>query len=150
MRAVIQRVGQASVKVEGTSISQIQHGLLLFLGIQLADDQTDVNWLAEKIGNLRIFNDEDGKMNLSVKDVKGAVLVVSQFTLHAKIKKGTRPSFIHAAPPSHAMPLYEEFIKTFSSKNNVETLGGQFGADMKVELLNDGPVTIVIDTKNKE
>ncbi|MGB0423037.1 MAG: D-aminoacyl-tRNA deacylase [Flavobacteriales bacterium] len=150
MRAIIQRVAQASVKVEGTTISQIKQGLLVFLGIESADDENDLLWLVDKLGNLRIFSDADGKMNLSVKDVSGSVIVVSQFTLHAKTKKGTRPSFIHAAAPSHAEPLYQQFITEFSNRNEIQTFGGKFGANMQVELLNDGPVTIIIDTKNKE
>lgn len=150
LRAIIQRVAHASVQVDGKTVSQIKGGLLIFLGIESADDQNDLIWLVEKLGSLRIFADENGKMNLSIKDVSGAALVVSQFTLHAKTKKGTRPSFIHAAAPSHAEPLYNQFITEFSERNQIETLGGVFGADMKVELLNDGPVTIIIDTKNKE
>ncbi|MGB1031981.1 MAG: D-aminoacyl-tRNA deacylase, partial [Flavobacteriales bacterium] len=142
MRAIIQRVAQASVKVEGTTISQIKQGLLVFLGIESADDENDLLWLVDKLGNLRIFSDADGKMNLSVKDVSGSVIVVSQFTLHAKTKKGTRPSFIHAAAPSHAEPLYQQFITEFSNRNEIQTFGGKFGANMQVSLTNDGPVTI--------
>ena len=150
MRAIIQRVSQASVEIEGHTVSKINRGLLILLGIESSDDETDLQWLVKKLGDLRIFSDQDGKMNLSIKDISGSALVVSQFTLHAKTKKGTRPSFIHAAHPSHAEPLYNQFIKTFSEVNQLETLGGRFGADMNVVLINDGPVTIFIDTKNKE
>lgn len=150
MRAVIQRVSNASVKVEGVVTGQIQKGLLVLLGIEDADTQEDIQWLSAKIINLRIFDDEQGVMNLSLKDVLGDVLLVSQFTLHASTKKGNRPSYIKASKPEFAIPMYEAMIQQMEAElgKNVQT--GVFGADMKVELLNDGPVTIVIDTKNRE
>ena len=150
MRAVIQRVSNASVKVEGEVTGQIQKGLLVLLGIEDADTQEDIQWLSAKIINLRIFDDEQGVMNLSLKDVQGDVLLVSQFTLHASTKKGNRPSYIKASKPGFAIPMYESMIQQMEGElgKNVQT--GVFGADMKVELLNDGPVTIVIDTKNRE
>jgi len=150
MRAVIQRVSNASVKVEGVVTGQIQKGLLVLLGIEDADTQEDIQWLSAKIINLRIFDDEQGVMNLSLKDVQGDVLLVSQFTLHASTKKGNRPSYIKASKPGFAIPMYESMIQQMEGElgKNVQT--GVFGADMKVELLNDGPVTIVIDTKNRE
>ena len=150
MRAVIQRVSFAKVKVDDKIIGQIGSGLLILLGIEDADDDNDVAWLARKITSLRIFSDDDGKMNLDVGEINGELLVVSQFTLHASTKKGTRPSFIKAARPEKAIPLYENFISECESiiGKNVET--GEFGAMMDVELINSGPVTISIDTKNKE
>lgn len=150
MRAVIQRVSNASVKVEGVVTGQIQKGLLVLLGIEDADTQEDIQWLSAKIVNLRIFDDEQGVMNLSLKDVQGDLLLVSQFTLHASTKKGNRPSYIKASKPGFAIPMYEAMIQQMEAElgKNVQT--GVFGADMKVELLNDGPVTIVIDTKNRE
>lgn len=150
MRAVIQRVSRASVTVEGKIISSIGQGLLILLGIENVDNQEDIDWLSRKIANLRIFNDANGVMNQSLLQMKGDVIVVSQFTLHAAIKKGNRPSYIKAAKPEIAIPLYEEFVNTL--QNNIgKTVGtGIFGADMKVDLLNDGPVTICIDTQNKE
>ena len=150
MRVVIQRVKHASVTVDGEKIGLIQKGLLILLGITPEDDQTDVNWLVNKIGNLRIFNDEKGVMNDSVKDISGSLLVVSQFTLFASTKKGNRPSYIRAAKPDIAIPLYENFITTLKGTTGLKVETGSFGADMKVELLNDGPVTIIIDSKNKE
>lgn len=150
MRAVIQRVSFASVKVDDKTIGQIGPGLLVLLGIEADDTSTDVSWLAKKICGLRIFSDTEGKMNLDVNDVNGELLIVSQFTLHASTKKGTRPSFIKAARPDHAIPLYENFISECSQLCNCEVKTGEFGAMMDVELLNDGPVTIIIDTKNKE
>ncbi|MFN8265792.1 MAG: D-aminoacyl-tRNA deacylase [Chitinophagaceae bacterium] len=150
MRAVIQRVSNASVKVEGEVTGQIQKGLLVLLGIEDADTQEDIQWLSAKIVNLRIFEDEQGVMNLSLKEVQGDLLLVSQFTLHASTKKGNRPSYIKASKPEFAIPMYEAMIQQMEAElgKNVQT--GVFGADMKVELLNDGPVTIVIDTKNRE
>ena len=150
MRAVIQRVSFASVKVDDKTIGQIGPGLLVLLGIEADDTSTDVSWLAKKICGLRIFSDTEGKMNLDLNDVNGELLIVSQFTLHASTKKGTRPSFIKAARPDHAIPLYENFISECSQLSNSEVKTGKFGAMMEVELLNDGPVTIIIDTKNKE
>ncbi len=150
MRAVIQRVSEASVTIDGAVKSQIGKGYLVLLGIEEADTQEDINWLAAKIVALRIFGDEEGLMNLSVKDVDGDVIVVSQFTLHAKVKKGTRPSFIRAAKPDVAIPMYEQFVKALENELGKKVQTGEFGADMKVALVNDGPVTITIDTKNKE
>lgn len=150
MRAVIQRVTEASVTIEGKVKSSIGTGLLVLLGIEEADSKEDIEWLCAKIVNLRIFNDAEGVMNVSVKDVNGDIIVVSQFTLHASTKKGNRPSYIKAAKPDVAVPLYTSFVKQMESDlgKNVQT--GEFGADMKVRLLNDGPVTIIIDTKNRE
>ncbi len=150
MRAVIQRVSNALVKVDGTITGQIQQGLLVFVGIEDSDGQDDLEWLSGKIVNLRIFNDEEGVMNKSVKDIEGRVLLVSQFTLHAAIKKGNRPSYIRASKPETAVPMYENFKQQLATDLGKEIQSGIFGADMKVELLNDGPVTIIIDTKNKE
>lgn len=150
MRAVIQRVSNALVKVDGAITGQIQQGLLVLVGIEDSDDQDDLEWLSGKIVNLRIFNDEEGVMNKSVKDIEGGVLVVSQFTLHAATKKGNRPSYIRASKPEIAVPLYEQFKQQLTADLGKEIHSGIFGADMKVELLNDGPVTIIIDTKNKE
>lgn len=150
MRTVIQRVTKASVTVNGEKISAIDSGFLILVGIENADAQDDIDWLTNKIANLRIFNDEDGIMNKSLVDVNGDVIVVSQFTLHASTKKGNRPSYIKAARPDVAIPLYEAFITTLESKLGKKVGTGEFGADMKVELLNDGPVTIMIDTKDKE
>lgn len=150
MRAVIQRVSNALVKVDGAITGQIHQGLLVLVGIEDSDDQDDLEWLSGKIVNLRIFNDEEGVMNKSVKDIEGGVLVVSQFTLHAATKKGNRPSYIRASKPEIAVPLYEQFKQQLTADLGKEIQSGIFGADMKVELLNDGPVTIIIDTKNKE
>ena len=150
MRVVIQRVANASVTVESKVVSEIQKGLLVFVGIEEADTQEDLDWLVTKITQLRIFNDENEVMNLSVQDIDGDVLVVSQFTLHAATKKGNRPSYIKAAKPDIAIPMYERFVKTLESKLGKKVPTGIFGADMKVLLLNDGPVTIQIDSKNKE
>lgn len=149
MIAVVQRVSAASVTIENTIKSSIESGLLVLLGIEDADNQEDIEWLASKIVNLRIFNDDDGVMNVSVKDSNGEILVVSQFTLHASTKKGNRPSYIKAAKPETAIPLYESFVKVVQSLLAKEVKTGEFGADMKVSLVNDGPVTIIIDTKNK-
>jgi D-tyrosyl-tRNA(Tyr) deacylase len=150
MRTVIQRVSKASVTVDGEVVSSIGHGLLVLLGIEDADGTDDIDWLAQKIANLRIFNDEAGVMNLSVMDIGGDVIVVSQFTLHALTKKGNRPSYIKASKPAIAIPMYEEFVDKLEAILGKKVGTGIFGADMKVELLNDGPVTINIDTKNKE
>lgn len=149
MKAVLQRVTQAAVVVEEQQVAAIGQGILILLGIEEADTQDDVEWLAAKIINLRIFNDSNGVMNLSVKDVDGEVIAVSQFTLHASTKKGNRPSYIKAAKPEIAIPLYENFIETFEKLLGKKIQTGRFGADMKVSLLNDGPVTIIIDTKEK-
>ena len=150
MRTVIQRVTSASVTVESKVVAEIQKGLLVFVGIEEADTQEDLDWLVTKITQLRIFNDENEVMNLSVQDIDGDVLVVSQFTLHAATKKGNRPSYIKAAKPDIAIPMYERFVKALESKLGKKVPTGIFGADMKVLLLNDGPVTIQIDSKNKE
>lgn len=150
MRTVIQRVSHASVTIDGEKSAQIGNGLLILLGIEEADGEEDIEWLTGKISKLRIFNDADGLMNLSVMDVNGDVIVVSQFTLHASTKKGNRPSYIKAAAPPKAIPLYEKFVKTLSDVLGKQVQTGRFGADMKVELLNDGPVTILIDSRNKE
>lgn len=150
MRAVIQRVTHASVKVDGEVTGQIGEGLLVLLGIEDADTEEDIAWLSNKIVNLRIFNDESGVMNRSLLDTGGGILLVSQFTLHASTKKGNRPSYIRASKPSTAIPLYEKMILRLEQDSGGKVQTGIFGADMKVELLNEGPVTIVIDTKNKE
>jgi D-tyrosyl-tRNA(Tyr) deacylase len=150
MRVVIQRVTHASVKVDGEFTGQIGEGLLVLLGIEDADTEEDIAWLSNKIVNLRIFNDETGVMNRSVLDTGGGILLVSQFTLHASTKKGNRPSYIRASKPGTAIPLYEKMILQLQQDSGSTVQTGIFGADMKVELLNDGPVTIVIDTKNKE
>jgi D-aminoacyl-tRNA deacylase len=150
VRTVLQRVSKASVTVEGKVISSIGNGLLVLLGVEDADGKEDVDWLTNKILNLRIFNDEDDVMNRSVVDVNGDIIVVSQFTLHALTKKGNRPSYIKAAKPDVAVPMYEAFVEVLEQKLGKKVGTGIFGADMKVELLNDGPVTILIDTKNKE
>ncbi len=150
MRVVIQRVSEASVKIDGRISGEIGKGLLILLGIEHEDDRSDADWLIQKIIGLRIFSDHEGKMNLSVAEVEGRFLVVSQFTLHASTKKGNRPSYIKAARPEQAIPIYNYFVDSLAkaSKTKVET--GEFGADMKVSLLNDGPVTILMDSKNKE
>lgn len=150
MRAVIQRVSRASVTIEEIVRSTIGNGLLVLLGIEDADTIEDIEWLCGKIVNLRVFNDADGVMNLSVKDTGGEILLVSQFTLHASTKKGNRPSYIRASKPDIAIPLYEQTILTLTTQLGKPIGTGEFGADMKVELLNDGPVTILFDTKNKE
>ncbi len=149
MRVLLQRVSEASVKIEGKINGQIDQGLLLLVGICAEDNQEDIDWLIQKIVNMRIFSDENGKMNLSIQDIHGEIIVISQFTLHASTKKGNRPSFIDAARPEIAIPLYNQFIQKLQSSDlKVET--GIFGADMKVSLVNDGPVTISLDSKNKE
>lgn len=150
MRAVIQRVSEASVTIDGSIHGQIGAGLLVLLGIEDADTTEDIEWLSSKIVNLRIFDDAAGVMNESVKDQNGDILLVSQFTLHASTKKGNRPSYIKASKPEIAIPLYGKMIQQLTIDLGREIQTGSFGADMKVELLNDGPVTIVIDTKNKE
>ena len=150
MRAVIQRVSEASVSIENKIVSKINFGLLIFLGIEIEDTKEDSLWLANKIVQLRIFSDSEAKMNNSLLDIDGEVIVVSQFTLHAKTKKGNRPSYINAARPEQAIPLYEQFKKDLSKLISKQVFSGEFGADMKVSLTNDGPVTIIIDTKNKE
>lgn len=150
MRVVIQRVSKASVKVEGNITGEISTGLLVLLGIEDADTDDDIQWLSNKIVNLRIFNDESGTMNRSVIDAGGTILLVSQFTLHASTKKGNRPSYSRASKPDIAIPMYEKMIRQLEAHLGKKIHTGIFGADMKVELLNDGPVTIVIDTKNKE
>lgn len=149
MKAVIQRVSKASVTVEAEILAVISNGMLILLGIEDEDTQEDISWLSNKIANLRIFSDENDVMNLSLKDSEGDAIVVSQFTLHASTKKGNRPSYIKAAKPEIAIPLYEAFVKQLESDLGKQVRTGRFGADMKVELLNDGPVTIIIDTKNK-
>ncbi len=150
MRTVIQRVSHASVTIEGKMKSSIQHGYLILLGIYDEDTQEDVDWLVKKITNLRVFGDENDVMNLSILDVQGEALVVSQFTLYASYKKGNRPSWFRAGSHEHSIPLYESFCKQLSEALGKPVGTGEFGADMKVELLNDGPVTICMDTKNKE
>ena len=150
MRVVIQRVSEASVNVHGEVKSSIQQGLLILLGIEESDDSEDVSWLSKKISQLRIFSDEEGLMNRSIFDVKGDAIVVPQFTLHAKTKKGNRPSYIKAARPEQAIPLYEEFVKVLGEEIGKAVQTGEFRANMQVSLCNDGPVTIMIDTKNKE
>jgi D-tyrosyl-tRNA(Tyr) deacylase len=150
MKAVIQRVSEASVKIEGSIKGQISLGLLVLLGIEEADTAEDIEWLCGKICRLRIFGDENGVMNLSVQEIKGEVLLISQFTLHASTKKGNRPSYIKAARPEVAIPLYEAFIKQLEKELGKSIQTGEFGADMKVSLVNDGPVTIIIDSKAKE
>jgi len=150
MKAVIQRVSKASVTIEGDLVANINNGLLILLGIVEQDTQDDIDWLVNKISNCRIFNDGNQVMNRSLIDINGEALVVSQFTLHASTKKGNRPSYIKAAKPEIAIPLYEAFVKQIQSVLSKTVQTGQFGADMKVELLNDGPVTIIMDSKNKE
>lgn len=150
MRAVVQRVSEASVTAGGEQTGKIGEGYLILLGVGQDDEQEDAEWLASKIVSLRIFNDHEGKMNLDLRDVGGEVLVVSQFTLHAKYKKGTRPSFIRAGHPDMAVPLYEHFCKCISVNTGKTPQTGSFGAHMSVRLVNEGPVTIILDTKNKE
>ncbi len=149
MKAVIQRVSRASVTIEDKKVASIESGLLILLGIIDDDTQEDINWLSNKIVNLRIFGDENKVMNNSLSNTNGDAIVVSQFTLHASTKKGNRPSYIKAAKPDVAVPLYENFVKQLEKDLGKKVQTGQFGADMKVDLLNDGPVTIIIDTKNK-
>ena len=149
MRAVIQRVSSAFVSINGDVKSNIGNGLLIFAGFEDEDNNGDLMWMSKKITALRIFNDQEGVMNLSVTDVKGELMVISQFTLHAKTKKGNRPSYIKAAKPDTAIPLYEKFVKILTEDAQTDVQTGEFGANMQVNLINDGPVTIVIDTKNK-
>jgi D-tyrosyl-tRNA(Tyr) deacylase len=150
MRAVIQRVSRASVTIEGRIKSSIGDGMLVLVGIEDADTEEDIEWLSGKIAGLRIFNDPEGVMNVSVRDMGGDILLVSQFTLHASTKKGNRPSYIRASKPEVAIPLYGKLIERLEVALGKPVMTGEFGADMKVELLNDGPVTIVMDTKDKE
>ena len=150
MKVVIQRVSQASVTIDSKIVAEIQKGLLVLVGIEDSDNQEDINWLTSKIINLRIFADENEVMNFSVKDIKGEIIVVSQFTLHASTKKGNRPSYIKASKPEIAIPLYENFVSQIEAELGKKVQTGIFGADMKVSLINDGPVTIIIDSKNKE
>jgi D-aminoacyl-tRNA deacylase len=150
MRVVLQRVKEASVTIEGVIKSEIKEGLLILLGIENEDNTDDIQWLASKIAQMRIFSDEAGLMNRSVMDVKGEMIVVSQFTLHASTKKGNRPSFLKAARPDIAIPMYENFVSKLKELSGLNVLTGEFGADMKVTLLNDGPVTIIIDSKSRE
>jgi D-tyrosyl-tRNA(Tyr) deacylase len=150
MRAVIQRVAHASVTIEGTVKSEIGQGFLILLGVCDEDSMEDVDWLVKKVANLRVFDDEQGVMNLSIQDIGGNALVVSQFTLYASYKKGNRPSWFKAGSHEHSIPLYEAFCRQLSAAIGKAVGTGEFGADMKVELLNDGPVTICMDTKNKE
>lgn len=150
MRVVIQRVLRASVTIDGVIKASVGKGLLVLVGIEEADTKEDIDWLSSKIVNFRIFNDENGVMNVSLKDVNGELLLVSQFTLHASTKKGNRPSYIRAAKPEIAIPLYEQFIREMEQQLGKPIQTGEFGADMKVELLNDGPVTLCVDSKNKE
>ena len=150
MRAVVQRVSEASVTIEGKVKSKIGLGLLVLAGFEEFDTNEDLDWISNKLVSLRIFSDDNGQMNLSVKDLNGDIIIVSQFTLHAMTKKGNRPSFIKAAKPEIAIPLYEKFIATMAAALGKPVGTGEFGADMKVALINDGPVTIVIDSKNRE
>ena len=150
MRVVIQRVLNASVTIDGALYSSIGQGLMILVGIEDADTETDSDWLAQKVSKLRIFDDPNGVMNMSVNDVSGEVLIVSQFTLHAMTAKGNRPSYIRASKPDHAIPLYEDFVKRVKTLVPTKVVTGVFGADMKVALINDGPVTILIDSQNRE
>ena len=150
MRVVVQRVSSTSVSVDGDKVSSIGNGMLVFAGFEHADTAEDLEWMSAKIVQLRIFADQEGVMNLSVKDTNGEILLISQFTLHAATKKGNRPSYIRAAPPEISVPLYQRFVDKVSEQLGKPVKTGIFGADMKVKLLNDGPVTIIIDSKNKE
>lgn len=150
MRILIQRASEASVTIDKKIHGEIKRGLVVLLGIEIEDSQDDINWLVRKLIALRIFNDLDGKMNNSIADISGEFLVISQFTLHASTKKGNRPSYIKAARPEIAIPLYEDFIRILRKESNLKVASGIFGADMKVQLINDGPVTIWIDSKNRE
>jgi D-tyrosyl-tRNA(Tyr) deacylase len=150
MRIVIQRVREASVKVGDELVAKINQGMLILIGIEHEDSKNDADWLVQKLAGMRIFNDDQGKMNLSITDIKGQFIVVSQFTLFASTKKGNRPSFIHAAQPEHAIPLYEYFVKQLEIISGTPVQTGVFGADMNVSLVNDGPVTILMDSKNKD
>ena len=150
MRAVIQKVEKADLTVDNQHHASIGHGLVVLLGIEDADTEEDIQWLTGKITRLRVFNDENDVMNLSVQDIAGELMVISQFTLHASTKKGNRPSYIRAAKPDHAIPMYESFIRKLEEESGCNVVSGVFGAYMKIGLVNDGPVTISIDTKNKE
>ncbi|RZJ69902.1 D-aminoacyl-tRNA deacylase [Flavobacterium sp.] len=150
MRVVVQRVSEASVTIDSEIVADIKTGLLVLVGIEEADAEEDISWLCSKVSNLRIFADADGVMNLSVKEISGDIIVVSQFTLHAATKKGNRPSYIKAAKPDSAIPLYERFVSALQIETGRKIQTGKFGTDMKVRLLNDGPVTILIDSKNRE
>ena len=150
MRIVIQRVSRASVSIGDEEISSIGNGMLILLGIEEADTQDDIRWLTAKVSNLRIFPDNNGVMNLSVRDIDGEILVVSQFTLHASTKKGNRPSYIRAAKPDFAIPMYEDFVATLAQESGKDIATGEFGAMMDIELVNSGPVTIIIDSKERE
>ena len=149
MKAVLQRVSKASVEINSNIVANINFGLLILIGIEDVDSQEDINWLSQKIINLRIFGDENEVMNLSVKDIQGEIIIVSQFTLHASTKKGNRPSYIKASKPEIAVPLYEKFVQQMELELGKKIQTGKFGADMKVALVNDGPVTLIIDSKNK-
>jgi D-tyrosyl-tRNA(Tyr) deacylase len=150
MRAVIQRVQKASVEIDKKTKSEIKNGLLILIGIEDSDNRDDINWLCKKISQLRIFDDDKGIMNLSVMDIDGEILAISQFTLHAKTKKGNRPSYIKAAKPDVSIPLYKNFVNSLSESIKKEVKTGEFGAHMNISLINDGPVTIIIDTKDKD
>ncbi len=150
MRIVIQRVSEASVIAGGKVLAEIKHGMLILVGIEVADSDEDINWLTNKVAQLRIFDDENGMMNLSVKDIDGEIIIVSQFTLHANTKKGNRPSYIRAARPEFAIPMYNKFVEAIELALGKKVGTGQFGAMMEVSLVNDGPVTIIIDSKQKE
>ena len=150
MRIVLQRVTEASVKIENEVKGQINHGFLILVGIENEDEKSDADWLIQKINGLRVFTDQEGKMNLSIQDVKGSILLISQFTLFASTKKGNRPSYIQAARPEIAIPLYTYFTEQLKNQTQLKVETGVFGADMKVSLINDGPVTISIDSKNRE
>ncbi len=150
MRALIQRVSEAAVEIDGKNVAEIGTGLLVLLGVENADDDDDISWLCKKITNLRIFPDENDVMNKSIQDVKGSIIVVSQFTLHASIKKGNRPSYLKAAKPDISIPLYEKFVEQLKFTSLCPIGTGEFGADMKVKLINDGPVTIWMDSKDKQ
>jgi D-tyrosyl-tRNA(Tyr) deacylase len=150
MRILIQRTTEASVKIEGEIVGSIENGFVVLVGIEHEDETSDADWLIQKLIGLRIFSDENGKMNLSIQEIGGSFLVISQFTLHASTKKGNRPSYIQAAKPEKAVPLYNYFVEELKSKSNLKVETGQFGADMKVSLVNNGPVTIWMDSKNRE
>ncbi len=150
MRIVLQRVTEASVKIDNEVKGQIDHGFLILVGIENEDEKSDADWLIQKINGLRVFTDQEGKMNLSIQDVKGSILLISQFTLFASTKKGNRPSYIQAARPEIAIPLYTYFTEQLKNQTQLKVETGVFGADMKVSLINDGPVTISIDSKNRE
>lgn len=150
MRILIQRTTEASVKIDSKIVGSIENGFVVLIGIEHEDETSDADWLIQKLIGLRIFSDENGKMNLSIQEIDGSFLVISQFTLHASTKKGNRPSYIQAAKPEQSIPLYNYFVEELKSKSNLKVETGQFGADMKVSLINDGPVTIWMDSKNRE